>query len=100
MIRDLIIPTLTEGEGHIPEDMTRVLDLAQRWDITNGQLADTIYQLYKNMIKPLNAKEAGKLIGRTANTLRRWAREGKIQARINERGHWVFCREHLINHIR
>ncbi len=100
IIRDLIIPVLTEGEGWIPEDMDRVIDLARRWDLTNSQLTDLIHKLWKNMVKPMDANEAGQLIGRTANTLRRWVREGKIEARVNERGRLIFCREILIDHIR
>jgi len=100
VIRDLIIPTLVEGDGWIPEDMDRIQDLAQRWDMTNGQLIDRITQLWRNMHTPLDAKQAGKLIRKTAGTLRRWARQEKIPARVDKRGHWIFSREFLVDHMR
>lgn len=99
MIRDLILPTLEEGQGFIPEELSQVSYLAQAWDMTNYQLAETIYRLWQKMTQRLSAKQASTLVKRSPGTLRRWAREGRVHASVNRRGHWTFTREVLIDHV-
>lgn len=99
MISNLIIPTLEQGDGWIPEDMDHVLNLAQRWDITNFQLAQIIDKLWRRMTTPLSAQAAGRIVKRSASTMRRWARQGHIHAQVSRTGHWTFTREILIDHL-
>ena len=98
MIRDLILPTLREGQGWIPEDLGQVEALAKKWGLTNWQLADTIHHYWKMMNRPLTAKEASELMKLSAGTLRRWARDEVVHANI-EKGHWSFPREVLIDRL-
>lgn len=101
-LKELIIPTMEpdKGNGWIPEDMDRVRELGQRWGMTNHNLSTAIKRLWDRMNEPLSAVRAAKIIGRSASTLRRWARTDKIHANINAKGHWSFTREILIDHIK
>lgn len=97
MIRDLILPTLREGQGWIPEELSQVEAMLKRWGINNWQLADIIHQHWKLMNKPLTAKEAAKIMRLSPGTLRRWARDEVVRANTDEKGHWSFTREFLID---
>lgn len=39
--------------------------------------------------------EAARRLGVCEETLKRWARSGKVEARKNISGHWVFCVDDL-----
>jgi hypothetical protein len=96
-IRDLILPILEDNDGQIAEDKDSISELAQRWQMTNLDLVAKINDLWQRMIMPLSAEIAGKIVKRSAGTMRRWAREGIIHADVNDRGQWSFTREVLID---
>jgi len=96
-LRELIIPTLEQGDGWIPEDLDNVRNLAQRWDMTNHQLAAEIRRLWERMTEQLSAAKAGRIVDRSASTMCRWARDKVIYAGVNAKGHWYFTREVLID---
>ena len=99
MIRHLILPTLREGQGWIPEELGQVEALAKNWGLTNWDLSNIIHQHWKLMTKPLTATEAAKLMKLSPGTLRRWARDKVVHADIDEKGHWSFTREVLIDRL-
>lgn len=101
-LRELIIPTMdpAQGDGYIPEEMDSVRNLGQRWKMTNHMLAAEVRRLYNKMLMPISAVHAGRIVGRSPSTLRRWARTGKIHADVDARGHWSFTRQALIDHLR
>lgn len=99
MIRDLILPTLREGQGWIPEELSQVEAMLKRWRINNWELANIIKQHWELMSKPLTATEAAKLMKLSPGTLRRWARNEVVHADIDEKGHWSFTREVLIDRL-
>lgn len=99
IIRDLILPTLRDGKGWIPEELSQVEAMAKKWGLTNWDLAETIHQYWKMMNKPLTATEAAKLMRLSPGTLRRWARDNVVHADVDKKGHWSFTREVLIDRM-
>ena len=98
-LKELVVPILEQGEGWIPEDLDNVRNLAMCWKITNYQLVNLIIRLWERMNEPLSAAKAGRIVKRSAGTMRRWARQGRIHADVDKKGHWTFTREVLIDHI-
>lgn len=95
----LIIPILENGDGLIPEDEDSLMNLGQRWQMTNDQLAEKITKLWQRMTEPLSAEKAGKIVKRSAGTMRKYAGKEIIHADINRKGQWRFTREVLIDHL-
>ncbi|RJQ35682.1 DNA-binding protein [Candidatus Parcubacteria bacterium] len=92
----LVALPLLEKDGEFNEwNMTD--ELAQRWDMTVGQMIDKIHDFWREMNRKLSTREAAQLLGVSSRTIQRMA-PTSLFGEKGRRGQWYFTHEILIDH--
>ncbi len=91
----LVLLPLLRAEGEFNPYNVEI-ELAQRWDMTVGQMIDKLHDLWTEMTRLWKTPEVAKHLGKSQTTIKRWAK-GRLYGEKGRSGHWYFTHEIIID---
>lgn len=91
----LVLLPLLQADGEFNPYNVEI-ELAQRWDMTVGQMIDKLHDLWTEMTRLWTTPEVAKHLGKSQSTIKRWAK-GRLHGEKGHSGHWYFTHEIIID---